>query len=601
MSTLCFTPRDYQDDCHEAIVAAFDTHQSVLVEMATGMGKTEIFVRLARDWLRGRVMIIAHTKELVAQSAQNVQERTGWMPEVEQGGLYANESEWGRSEIVVASKASLHANRLTPDRFKDIGLLIIDEAHRAAANDRSYQDIITHLREKNPDLKVLGVTATAKRHDKSAMSQVFETCCYQLGIRESIDLGWLVPNETNCVRIQSMDFSEVKITRKGDFQENQLAEIIEQDETLHEIAGVTMQEGGDRLKTLVFCASVNAAESLCGLLNNGKYNGRAGWVCGDERRVSKEERAKVLAQFKTGELNILCNVAVLTEGWNEPTVEHIVMARPTKSLPFYIQCLGRGTRPLPGVVDFPGSTPELRKAAIAASAKPCLRITDLVDASLRHYIVTSSDVLTGELDARVLERTKENILAGQGRANIDAEAERAKIEIDEEDRLQRERERVERDAAREAEAKRRASLYGKVEYAKIEVDPFGGSRSYGGKASASKGVAMLFGKYKGVKLEHVPTDYLRWFDVKMEKLKPWFKAAIQAEIRRRNKPLGTRPPMSEVELFPQQSVAERHCTPQQAALLARYGYSTNATHQQAVMYIREINRKLSQGEVSHAS
>lgn len=565
---VAFQPRPYQVKCKEAILAAFQSHKSVAVELATGLGKTEIFVDLARDWEDGRVLIMANRKELVSQAAKKIRQRAGYTPDIEQGNLWANESEWGRTHIVVASKDSLHRSRL--ERFRDIGLLITDEAHHFGVNNRSYRHIEEFLREKNPELRHLGVSATLKRHDKSAMRQVFDTCCFQMGILEGINDGWLVPASVSCKQIVSMDFSDCTLSKKGDFKEDQISKIIEQDAPLHEIAATAIQEGAASLKTLVFVPSVDSAELLAEIFNRG-YGARAGWVCGDKKRVSDERRAEVLDAFRAGDLNILVNVGVLTEGFDEPTIEHIVMARPTASMPLFAQMLGRGTRPLPGVVDFPDSTAERRKECIAISRKPVIRVTDLVDLSMRHKIITSADVLSGTDDAKLLEKIKESIRGAHGPVSIPAEVAKAKHELDEERRKREE----------EAELRRqeRAQLHAQVEYRSVSVDPFSTTSSYGGTKGAKR-VVMPFGKHKGTPLPEVPADYLRWIREK-QKVQKWLEKAIDADLNRR----------SGKSLF-QESPAPGGCTPQQAKVLSRHGYSVDVSYAEAARCIGEINKKL---------
>jgi len=474
------TLRDYQDKC----VAAIEDHlgftsdskqRSTVVQLATGLGKTEVFCEIVRANLHkvGRAMVIAHTTELVRQAANKLKARTGIVPAIEQGKSYSPESRDYRAPIVCASVQSLHENRL--ERFSDIGLLIIDEAHHASWENKSYRQVIEHLRKDNPDLRVLGVTATAQRADKSALGRVFESCAFNYGIDVATKDGWLVPPKVNVCQVTSLDLRSVK-TVAGDLQKSAMAAILEQEAPLHEIADVAVKEGAGKYKTLIFCVSVNQAEALSHILND-RYNVPTGWVCGDTRRCTKEERAEILDRFETGSLRCLVNVAVLTEGWDctgirdpetgevvDAGVEHIVMARPTKSLSAYTQMFGRGTRPLPDTVDFDGSTAELRRQAIAESGKPFIRITDLVDNSLKHRLVSVADVLGGtHYPENVVERAKKNLRERKTPEEIEEALELAQKQLEREAK-RREKLKVER--------MKRENVRAEALYERLNVNPF---------------------------------------------------------------------------------------------------------------------------------
>jgi type I site-specific restriction endonuclease len=192
------------------------------------------------------------------------------------------------------------------------------------------------------------------------------------------------------------------------------------------------------------------------------------------------------------------------------------MARPTRSQSLYTQIFGRGTRPLEGVVDFPGSTAELRRAAIAASAKPHFKVTDLVDASMEHKIVTSVDVLGGRYEMPVIERVKKEILESAG-GPVDIE----KALQDAEEALRRERE--------EAERKRRAQVQARAEYAKVAVDPFDEYSRGSGTAKKKNKCHMPFGKHKGKSLSDIPSGYMEWALGNM-KMAGWLYGGMKAEL-----------------------------------------------------------------------
>lgn len=520
-----FALRPYQYECVNAIQEAWTRHDSVMVELATGLGKTEVFTDIARTWEDGRVMVICPMIELISQAAKKILKRTGIMPDIEQGENRANESQWGRNAFIVASKQSLcttskATGKRRYERFDDIGLVIIDEAHLSITDE--YRGLFEYFKSRGKT-KFLGVTATAKRHDKRAMGLMYKDCPYQFGIADAVDQGWLVSALSDCIQLKTLDLSDVKIkqTVNGkDFDQKALNEKLEATETVYEIAEVTARESG-KLKTVVYCSSVEEAKLVSERLVDN-YGLKADWVCGEKRRCTDQRRAEVLESF-TGDpegVQIVCNVGVLTTGWDFPGLEHIVMARPTRSLSLYTQIFGRGTRPLEGVVDFPGSTAELRKQRIAESLKPHFRVTDLVDASMEHKIITSFDVLGGKYELEVIEKAKKDA----------AENKNGPVDIDE---ALLEAKRLIEEARELEERKRRARIEARAEYNKVRVDPFDPySRMKGGADGKSKGPVMPFGKHKGRPIADLPTGYLQ-FGLANWELKPYLKAAFSATVAER--------------------------------------------------------------------
>lgn len=521
---MSFALRPYQVDCTAAIRADFLKFDSLLIELATGLGKTEVFTEIARLWEQGRVLVVCPMIELIAQAASKICKRTGIMPDIEQGENRSNESEWGRNAFVVASKQSLCSGKARGvrrwERFKDIGLVIVDEAHLSLTQE--YADMFAYFRGMGA--KFLGVTATAKRHDKRALGQLYHHCSYQYGIVPAVSDGWLVSAVAECVQLKTLDLSNVgtSYTEHGkDFNKSELSEKLENLETVYEIADVTARESGN-LKTVVYCASVEEAKLVAERLADN-YQIKADWVCSKKELCSDQRRADVLKSFTTEAdgVQIVCNVGILTTGWDFPGLQHIVMARPTRSLSLYAQIFGRGTRPLEGVVDFTDSTADLRRAAIAASAKPNFKVTDLVDASMEHKIVTSVDVLGGKYEMPVVERVKKEILESQG-GPIDVEA--ALQAAEEELRRQRE----------EAERKQRALVQARAEYAKVQVDPFDAYSRSSGTSVRKSHIVMPFGKHARQSISDIPTDYLRFVVEKCERIKPYLKNAIKGELDTRS-------------------------------------------------------------------
>ena len=532
--------RPYQHDCVDAILSAFDAGTpSVFVELATGTGKTVIMTEVARRRPEWRTLVVCPLTTLISQTVDKFRKQCGVTPDIEQASLWANETDWGRNQFVVASKQTIckqrRDGRYRFERFRDVGLVIMDEAHLSITSDckRMLDHFVSH------GAHLLGLTATAKRLDKRSMANVYEQCVYQYGIIDAVPDGWLVRPMTTCVQIESLDLSECSKSG-GDFNQGELCKSLEEEKTIYEIADVAWRESqqdGRVLKTAVYCASVAEARKVAERLQD-HYHARADFVCADTKLCSPQRRADVLKAFVGGDIDMLCNVSVLTTGWDFPELEHIVMARPTLSESLYKQVLGRGTRPLPGVVDFANSTPETRLAAIAASAKPHFKMTDLVDNSLRHKLITAVDVMAGTCNLEVIEKVKD--AAKQGGVDLLTAYKAAQQELEEQaERIrQKERERLARETA---ERQQRAKVRATTRYHAVEVDPFDGTLRAGSQLPRKMGPRMLFGKHKGQLVSDVPTGYLSWM-LREAKLKDgWFKRAIQSELERRGKPAAPAP------------------------------------------------------------
>lgn len=501
----------------------FTKHDSVLVELATGLGKTEIFTQIMSTWEDGRCLVVAPLITLVSQAASKISQRTGEYPGIEQAQNWSNESPWSRSPFVVASKDTLISG--TPPRFeriRDVGLVVVDEAHLSIT--KSWAELINHFRSQGA--KVLGVTATAKRTDKKAMRNLYEECVFQYGIRDAVKAGWLVNPKTECFQLESLDLKSVGMgstTMGRDFVAKQLNAELEKMETIYEIADVTSRETAGK-KTVIYCSSVEEARLVSERLHDN-YGMRSEWICADTAKCTQERRREALRSFTKDADGIthLCNVGILTTGWDCPGLECIVMARPTASKPLYQQILGRGTRPLPGIVDHADSTDSSRLAAIALSDKPHFQMIDLVDASLCHKIVTCTDVMSGDMGIEVLERAKEIVLDKDEPIEVDEAVEQAKRELEAEEE-QRQREA-------------RAQVGVDAKYRRISVDPFSRNSEAGVVRKPKKGARFVFGKFKGDLIEDAPTWYLRGCARgKPHFPMPWLRAAIAKELKKREGP-----------------------------------------------------------------
>lgn len=454
--------RDYQTRCVESVEKDLEEVDSVLIVKATGLGKTVTFSHLAkRRASLGRVMVLAHREELIRQAAEKVGTITNELPEIEMASEWADQPNLLgiRSNVVVSSIQTQISGcsgngRMTRFDPADFGTLIIDEAHHAAAE--SYRRVIAYYRQ-NPKLKVIGVTATPDRADELALGKIFDRVSFVYEIADGISDGWLAPISQRIVTVDGLDFSTVRTTA-GDLNGADLSAIMEYEQNLHGIAHPTYELAAGR-KTLMFAASVSHAERLCEIFNRHKAD-CARFISGQTDDVT---RKRALRDFRGGELQFLVNCMVFTEGFDEPSIQVVAIARPTKSRALYTQMVGRGTRPLPGVVDGLDN-PEERIAAIAASDKPGIEVLDFEGNAGRHKLMTTADILGGKYPEAIVEATKKK--ASKAKQPVNVQMLLAQVAAEEAKRQQ------EADQRRQLEAAKRVQLVGKANYSTQTVNAF---------------------------------------------------------------------------------------------------------------------------------
>jgi len=449
--------RPYQNDAIEAIENGWEDNSSQLLVLPTGTGKTIVFTKLIdRMIMGGRTLVIAHREELIWQAVAKIKVITGIQPSIEMADYRADEGFFQRNPVVVSSIQTQNAckryAKFDPTEFE---LLIIDEAHHAPA--RSYKKLIDYYKKHNPNINILGVTATPDRADKKALGMIFDRVAYEYKIQDAIDDGWLVPISQRSVIVNGLDFSSIKTTC-GDLNGKQLAAVMEYESNLHGIAQPTLEIVGDR-KALVFASSVAHAERLSEIFNRYKPN-RSEWVCG---KTPKDSRRETLRRFADGKTQILVNVGCFTEGFDEPSIEVIVLARPTKSRALFAQMVGRGTRTLTGTLDGLDDA-VVRKEAIANSTKENLELIDFVGNTGRHRLIHATDLLGGDYTDEEVSFANTIMEATEKSTDVKEALEKSKEEV----AKQAEEKRL-RD---EAEQQRRQQIRAKVDYSSKSNDPF---------------------------------------------------------------------------------------------------------------------------------
>lgn len=323
--------RPYQQEAREAIFEQWDSGVlKTLLVLPTGCGKTIVFAKVTEDCVRrgDRVLILAHRGELLDQAADKIHRSTGLRCAVEKAEESCRGS-WFR--VVVGSVQTLmrekRLGQFPSDYFQTI---IIDEAHHCISD--SYQKVLNHFGKA----KVLGVTATPDRGDMRNLGSYFESLAYEYTLPKAIKEGYLSPIKALTIPLK-IDMSGVGV-QAGDFKASDIGTAL--DPYLQGIAAEMEKYCQDK-KTVVFLPLVKTSQKFRDILNDHGF--RAAEVNGDS-----QDRAEVLEAFDRGDYNVLCNSMLLTEGWDCPSVDCVVVLRPTKVRSLYCQMVGRGTRLSPG-------------------------------------------------------------------------------------------------------------------------------------------------------------------------------------------------------------------------------------------------------------
>lgn len=323
--------RPYQQEAMEAVLRQWDSGvRKALLVLPTGCGKTIVFSKIAEEMVRRgrRVLILAHRGELLTQAADKLEAASGLKCAVEK----AEESclaSWYR--VTVGSVQTLmretRLSRFPPDYF---GCIVIDEAHHCLSD--SYQRVLAHF----DGAKVLGVTATPDRGDMKNLGSFFESLAYEYTLPKAVREGYLCPIKALTIPLK-LDLTGVSVSA-GDFQAGDLGTAL--DPYLEGVAA-EMETHCKGRKTVVFLPLVRTSQKFRDLLNARGL--RAAEVNG-----GSPDREEVLADFAAGKYNVLCNSMLLTEGWDCPSVDCVVVLRPTRVRSLYCQMVGRGTRLFPG-------------------------------------------------------------------------------------------------------------------------------------------------------------------------------------------------------------------------------------------------------------
>lgn len=318
--------RPYQKESMESVFEQWEEVDKTLLVLPTGCGKTIVFAKITEQCVKGgkRVLILAHRGELLEQAADKIAKTTGLgcaTEKAEQSSL----NTWYR--IVVGSVQTLmrekRLNQFDRDYFD---VIIIDEAHHCISD--SYQKVLQYF----SNAKVLGVTATPDRGDMKNLGSYFESLAYEYSLPKAIKEGYLCPIKAQTIPLK-LDLSGVS-QQAGDFKTSDIDTAL--DPYLFQI-GDEMRKYCTNRKTVVFLPLVKTSQKFTHILNELGFSAV-------EVNGGSDDRAEVLQDFESGKYNVLCNSMLLTEGWDCPSVDCVVVLRPTKVRALYSQMVGRGTR-----------------------------------------------------------------------------------------------------------------------------------------------------------------------------------------------------------------------------------------------------------------
>ncbi len=321
------TLRPYQQAAMEAVLREWDEgHDRTLLVLPTGCGKTIVFAKIAESRVRvgERVLIMAHRGELLEQAGDKILQATGLKCAVEKAEQTCRGS-WYR--IVVGSVQTLMRDKRLkqfPADFFDT--IIIDEAHHSVSD--SYQHVLQYFERA----KVLGVTATPDRADMRNLGTYYESLAYEYSLPQAIKDGYLCKIMAQTIPL-TIDISGVGMSA-GDYKAGELGSAL--DPYLSQIAKEMLTYCADR-KTVVFLPLVKTSQKFCDILNEAGFHAA-------EVNGNSDDRAEILQDFDEGKYNVLCNSMLLTEGWDCPSVDCVIVLRATKSRSLYSQMVGRGTR-----------------------------------------------------------------------------------------------------------------------------------------------------------------------------------------------------------------------------------------------------------------
>lgn len=329
--------RSYQTEAITAIREHLDEHTRTAVVLPTGMGKTVVFSHLIAQTVEGtgqKVVVLVHRDELAEQAAAKVRSVA---PDVTVGIIKAVRNEIDADVLICSVQTLARPRRREVIDPAGVGMVIVDECHHAIA--RTWLEIIAYF-----DAPTVGFTATLARGDRIGLGDVWESVAYERDIEYGIDHGYLSDVRAEQVTIDGFDLATIARSR-GDYQDGKLGDALISVNAGEHVAAAYAEHAGSR-RGILFAPTVASAFHFADAMN------AAGIVCDViTGETPKEDRELSYKKFAAGDVQVLANCMVLTEGFDAPHAEVAVIARPTQSAPLYTQMVGRVLRPFPGKID----------------------------------------------------------------------------------------------------------------------------------------------------------------------------------------------------------------------------------------------------------
>lgn len=339
--------RPYQQEAVSAVYRYLREHDdNPVCVLPTAAGKSWVLAQIAKDavelW-QGRVLVLAHVKELLEQNADKIQRLCpNQFIGIYSAGLKSRDT---LAPMIVAGIQSAYRKAGELGHFD---LVIVDEAHRLPVEDEGmYRKLLADLKKTNPLLRVIGLTATPFRMTSGpicAPENILNAICYEAGVRELIVQGYLCPLVTKAGRVKA-DTSKLHV-RAGEFMANEVEALMDTGNLVESACREILEYTRERKTCLIFASGVQHAKHVAETL--GKMGHSCGMVFGDTLDFDREQ---TIADFRSGKLKYLVNVNVLTTGFDAPNIDCVILLRPTLSPGLFYQMVGRGFRLCDGKTD----------------------------------------------------------------------------------------------------------------------------------------------------------------------------------------------------------------------------------------------------------
>lgn len=335
------TLRAYQQDAKEKIFAAWDECNNVMFQMPTGTGKTRLFTSIISDvkaWgilrsVEAKILIVAHRIELIEQISENL-DKYGIVHGIIAGG---KERDLSLPVQVASIQTITHHTNVSAAQDLNVNFIIIDEAHHSVAN--SYKKLWNMF----PTAKVLGVTATPWRMNNRGFCEMYDRLILSKSIKEFIKEGWLAPYDYYSIKESSELNAEInnidEFDIEGDYKTAALETVVDTSRIRAQLLDSYLKYAKGK-KGIIYSISRKHSDHICKEFKQAGVN-----IVRIDSLTPRDERRLYVKRFRSGQIDIIVNVDIFSEGFDCPDIEFIQLARPTKSLVKYIQQVGRGLRP----------------------------------------------------------------------------------------------------------------------------------------------------------------------------------------------------------------------------------------------------------------